>query len=160
LPSWRARLRVIVRDPFGAFARSALIECPRRICVVSPWVCDRDIRVASLGRLAEHAAAHGAALVLVTRPPTSDHHQAAIELIRQLPGGRVFLNPRLHGKLYVCESGKGRGVAVVGSANCTDGSAWLDELGLLVRPERGSQIVHELGSRAVWSLMGASRRRR
>jgi phosphatidylserine/phosphatidylglycerophosphate/cardiolipin synthase-like enzyme len=148
----RARIRVLTRDPFGAFVRATLRERPRRISVVSPWVGDRGLREASLRRLLQHAVERHCGVVLVTRPPVSDGHAAAVELARTAPRGCVYFNSRLHAKLYVCESVDGRGLAVVGSANCTDGSMWLDEFGVLVRPEDGSQIISELGGRVIRSL--------
>jgi hypothetical protein len=150
----RARVRVLGRDPFGQFTQACLRERPRRITVVSPWLTDREVGPASLGRLVAHAEKHGAALMTVTRPPMSRRHHDAIELLQTASRSRVQLNPRLHGKLYVCQSGEHRGVAVIGSANGTGNSAFLDEIALMVRPDRGSPLISELATHGVRALSG------
>lgn len=155
----RARVRVLGRDPFGQFTQACLRERPRRITIVSPWVTDREVRAASLARLVAHAERHGAMIIMVSRPPVSELHRAAIELVRTASRSRVQLNPRLHGKLYVCETGEHRGVAVIGSANGTENSAFLDEIALMVRPDRGSPLIDELATHGVRALSRTRRAR-
>jgi phosphatidylserine/phosphatidylglycerophosphate/cardiolipin synthase-like enzyme len=147
----RARVRIVCRDVFGSFVRAAILERPSRITVISPWLGDPE--TGRFGRVLAHAEEHGAAVLLVTRPPVSPTHSAAIAATAQMPRGRVHLNAKLHAKLYVCESENGRGVAVLGSANGTDRSATLDEIGLIIRADRGSEIITHLGRHAVRELL-------
>jgi hypothetical protein len=153
-------VRLITRDPFGHFTRVCLRERPRRITIVSPWLTDAEVRPSALSRLVAHAERLGAAIVVVSRPPRSELHQNAIDLVKATSRSRVRFNPRLHGKLYVCETGGRRGVAVIGSANGTASSAHLDEIALMVRPDHGSPLIGELASQGVRALSGARRARR
>jgi hypothetical protein len=153
LSAMRARVRVLRTDPFGAFVRAVAREDPRRITIVSPWINDDCDRVVTLAALVRHAVRRRAAIVLVTRPPLTDTHAAAVQIIREAPKSRIYFNQRLHAKLYVCESRHGRGLAVVGSANGTGNSAFLDEIAVLLRPERGSNIISELAGPTVRGLI-------
>lgn len=154
-PAIRARVRIIRSDPFGAFARAAAGQAPRRLTIVSPWINDECDRIVTLAALLRHAERHGAAVVLITRPPTTEPHERAVQLVRSTERSHVYLNPRLHAKLYICESGRGRGIAMVGSANGTGSSAALDEVAVLLRPERGSTIISELAGPTVRGLMAS-----
>jgi hypothetical protein len=142
----------VCRDVFGSFVSAVILENPTRITLISPWLGDPES--GRLGRVLAHAEEHGAAVLLVTRPPVSATHSAAITATASMRRGRVHLNAKLHAKLYVCESVDGRGVAVLGSANGTDRSAALDEVGLIIRPDRGSEIITHLGRHAARSLLG------
>lgn len=152
-----ARVRVVALDPFGAFARAAMRVPPRRLTLVSPWVSADGSRPVTLRRLVEHADAHGSSIVLLTRPPSSEAHAQAVQAVCRARRGHVHFNPRLHAKLYVCESDVGRGLAVVGSANGTTNSSSLDEMAVLLRPERGSNIISELSGPTVRGLMDSRR---
>jgi hypothetical protein len=149
----RARIDIVRADPFGAFARAVARATPRRITIVSPWLNDGCERIVTLGGLVRHAARHHATIVLVTRPPASEAHARAIELVKSEAKSRVHFNPRLHAKLYVCEFGGQAGLAVVGSANGTGNSAFLDEVAVMIRPERESSVISELAGPTVRGLM-------
>jgi hypothetical protein len=151
-----SRVRVITGDPFAAFCRRALVQKPVRLSLVSPWLSPRTDE-ASLTALIEHAARNEATIFLVTRPPTSSAHTAAIELVRSTHRGQVHLNPSLHGKLYICESKGGRGFAVVGSANCTSNSARLDEIAIMLTPHRNSRILSTLTNHGLVALLDDGR---
>jgi hypothetical protein len=130
------------------------------VTIVSPWINDDCVRIVTLAALIRHAARHRAAIVVVTRPPSSETHAAAVKLVQDAPKARVYFNPRLHAKLYVCESRGDRGLAVVGSANGTGNSAFLDEVAILLRPERGSIIITELAGATVRGLINGRVARR
>lgn len=156
----RARVSVLRIDPFGAFARAVARDAPRRITIVSPWISDGCDRIVTLAALVRHAVRRRASIVVVTRHPASETHLRALELISSAPRSSVYFNDRLHAKLYICESGHGGGLAVVGSANGTGNSAFLEEVALLVRPDRGSDIIRELAGPTVRGLMDTRARRR
>ncbi len=153
LSAMTARIHIVREDPFGAFTRAAAREEPSRVTIVSPWVSDDPRRLVTLHTLVRHAVRHDAAIVLVTRPAASEAHQAAIELVQEAGKSRVYLNPRLHAKLYVCESRRSGGLAVVGSANSTANSVFLDEIAVLLRPARGSNIINQLAGPTVRGLV-------
>ena len=151
VPALPARVRVICGDPFSAFVRAASRHRPCRVTIVSPWLSDEG-SAPCLTTLLGHAQRHAATIVLLTRPPSSEPHRRAVDRVREMSSTRVYLNPRLHAKLYVCENAAGRGFAIVGSANATRASSYLDEIALMLRPERGSKIISELSGRVVRQL--------
>lgn len=154
LPASRsARVTVVRSDPFGTFVRAALQLRPRRVILISPWLSEGVGSQAIITTLVEHAVRFDAGLLLVSRPPSSPSHAAVISKVGQAPRSRICLNQRLHAKLYICESSRERGVALIGSANSTLGSLRLDEVALLVRPNRGSRIITELAGPTVRTLM-------
>jgi hypothetical protein len=156
----RARVSILRTDPFGAFARAVARETPRRITIVSPWINDGCDRIVTFAALIRHVVRQRAAIVVVTRAPASEAHQRALDLVQSAPRSRIYFNSRLHAKLYVCECGQDAGLAVVGSANGTGNSAFLDEVAVLVRPERGSNIISELAGPTVRGLMDSRSRKR
>jgi phosphatidylserine/phosphatidylglycerophosphate/cardiolipin synthase-like enzyme len=133
--------------------RAAVRQIPRRLTIVSPWINYESDCELTLSVLIRHAVRNRAAVVVITRPPTSAPHRRAVELVQAAPRSRIYLNPHLHAKLYICESAHGRGFAVVGSANGTISSASLDEVAILLRPEGASSIIRELAGPTVRGLM-------
>jgi hypothetical protein len=152
-PTRRARLTIVRNDPFGTFARAALRRRPRRVVLVSPWLSEHGRRATPLSALLKHCERSASSIVVVTRPPLTRAHANALEMIATVPRSSVHFNAALHAKLYVCDSGAGRGVAVVGSANLSAASASLAEISLMVRPEGRSKIIQELGGPVVRGLM-------
>src|SRR6266516_73180 len=118
----RAFVQVATGDIFGLFAREALQAQPKRLTIVSPWVDPNLSHAPSLNELLDRAAECKASVVLVTRPLETPGQARAIASVLNYERGRVFLDPNLHAKLYICEEADGRGFAVVGSANMTDSS--------------------------------------
>jgi hypothetical protein len=152
----RAFVQVVTGDIFGLFAREALQAQPKRLTIVSPWV-DGDLSHApSLAELLEHAEQCSASVVLATRPLETPSHAHAVASVLNYRRGRVFLEPSLHAKLYVCEEADGRGFAVVGSANMTDSSHRLRELAVVVRPQARSRVLADLGHQAVATLTASA----
>jgi phosphatidylserine/phosphatidylglycerophosphate/cardiolipin synthase-like enzyme len=134
------------------FAREALQARPRRLTIVSPWVDSDLAHTPSLSELLDHAERSKASVVLGTRPLETPRHARAVASVLSYGRGRVFLDPCLHAKLYVCEEADGRGFAVVGSANMTDSSRRLRELAVIVRPQARSRVLADLGYQAVATL--------
>ena len=148
LPWRRATVRVVHGDTLASFADQAVRLSVARLTVISPWLS--FTQGGALWRLVALTLEHGGHLTLVTRPPRDSSDEAAIDAVQRLPRARVICNDRLHAKVYVCETGRaGRGVAMVGSANITDGAQRLLEIGLLVRPYRGSRVLSDLANSAV-----------
>lgn len=152
----RAFVQVVTGDIFGLFAREALQARPRRLTIVSPWVDGELAHTPSLSELLDHAAGMRASVVLATRPLETPAHARAVASVLNYSRGRVFLDPNLHAKLYVCEEADDRGFAVVGSANMTDSSRRLRELAVVVRPQAGSRVLADLGQQALATLTAAA----
>lgn len=148
----RAFVQVVTGDIFGLFAREALQAQPKRLTIVSPWVDASLSHAPSLNELLDHAAKCKASVVLATRPLETPSQARAIASVLNYQRGRVFLDPNLHAKLYLCEEADGRGFAVVGSANMTDSSQRLRELAVIVRPQARSRVLADLGHQAVATL--------
>lgn len=130
----------------------------RRLTLVSPWISYGDDR--PLARLLWRAEHDEAAVVLVTRPATSESHAAAIAAVESSPRGSVFINERLHAKLYVCQEHGAPGFAVIGSANMTSASAQLDELAVVIRPIGPGRLIAGLAGTTASQLARRSRHRR
>lgn len=129
-------------DVLGAFTAAALRARPQRICLVSPWITETDH--GRLRLLAQHVDAHGAELVVVTRPSGSEATRRAMALARSARRHRILTSELLHAKLYVCQEPNGRGVALVGSANMTAGGTRWSEMGVLLRPTAASSLIDDL----------------
>src|SRR5689334_3560484 len=99
---------------------------PRRIEIVSPWLGDGTALV-RLKRLLAHLSRHKARLVLTTRPPDDDAHRAFVEAVEAYERGTVVYRFDLHAKLFVSIESRRDGLAVIGSANASEGSRLLHE---------------------------------
>lgn len=156
--SRRATVEVITSDPFDRFVAELRRSSPTRISIASPWLSDPARGRHSLSRALAHARTRNASVVVVTRPPAAPGHAAAVSLLESSPRTRIHYNNSLHAKLYVCEEGRGRGFAVIGSGNATTAS--LDEVALLVRPIGKSAVVTEIANEIVRHLATRPRVRR
>jgi hypothetical protein len=122
----------------------------RRLTVVSPWVSYSE--ESALPRLLRRSENDAAAFVLVTRAATCESHADAIDAITRSSRGTVFLNERLHAKLFVCQEHGGSGFAVIGSANMTSASPDLDEFAVIVRPLGPSTLIESFAGTSVTQL--------
>jgi phosphatidylserine/phosphatidylglycerophosphate/cardiolipin synthase-like enzyme len=156
----RAFVQVVTGDIFGLFAREALQARPKRLTIVSPWIDPSLSHAPSLIELLDRAAECKASVVLATRPLETPGQARAIASVLNYERGRVFLDPNLHAKLYLCEEADGRGFAVVGSANMTDSSQRLRELAVVVRPQAKSRVLADLGHQAVANLTAKAKEAR
>lgn len=147
----RATVQVVWGDVIARFVAAALRSKPTHICLVSPWLSENDDAQVSV--LLTHARRNRAEVTLVTRPMAVAPESLAALVDRQ-HGARVLISNHLHAKLYVCQEGDGRGVAMIGSANLTAGAVRLAEIGLLVRPLVGSRIIDDL-ARVATTQLGA-----
>jgi phosphatidylserine/phosphatidylglycerophosphate/cardiolipin synthase-like enzyme len=149
---------VLTTDVFGLFVEEVVRLRPRRVEVVSPWLGDGP-DLARVKALLERSARFGASVVLTTRTPDTEAHLAVMDAFAAYPGARIVTNDDLHAKLYVCSDVRGRGVAVVGSANLSRGSQRLDESAVVIRPIANSRVIRDLSGLAA-SVGGGSWERR
>ena len=143
----RATAEPVWGDVLGRFTTAALRSRPIRICLVSPWLTETDY--GRLRHLIRHADAKNAELLVVTRPPSTDLGERAIEMVRSARSPKVLVAKDLHAKMYISQEPAGRGVALVGSANMTAGGTRLAEVGVLLRPFKGSSLIDDLVGIAV-----------
>ena len=138
------------RDVFGVFVDHVERQRPRRVQIVSPWVSDGSA-LPRLSRLLAHLERVGGSLTLTTRPPVSDAEHAFVDRVRAFARAKVVLQPALHAKVLLCETARGGGVAIIGSANATRSSLQLAESAVMIRPLRRSMVLREI-ARVVASL--------
>ena len=141
-PARRATVEPVWGDTLGRFTAAALRSRPIRICLVSPWLTETDH--GRLRLLVRHANAQNAELLVVTRPPSTQPGEQAIEMVRSALTHRVLVSDALHAKMYISQELDGPGVALVGSANMTAGGARLAEVGVLLRPLAESSLIDDL----------------
>lgn len=150
-PGRRALVSVIHdRDVLSVFVDQVEQLRPRRVEIVSPWVSDGSA-LPRLSRLLAHLERVGGSLILTTRPPSTVAEHAFVDRVRAFARARVVLQPALHAKVMLCETARGGGVAIIGSANATRGSLQLAESAVLIRPLRRSKVLREI-ARAIASL--------
>jgi hypothetical protein len=131
-PLRRASVRVLVDDIPGAFADVVLAARIEALTIVTPWITDGAGGCEAFGRIFDWSVTCDARITLITRAPhNNEPHLRAIQALLST-GGRVFLNPDLHAKIFVAEFVSGSRAAVVGSSNLTAGSSDLLETALLV----------------------------
>jgi phosphatidylserine/phosphatidylglycerophosphate/cardiolipin synthase-like enzyme len=149
-PLRRAHVQVVTGDVLARFAAEIVRTRRRlrRVTIVSPWISDKagaDL----FERVLRRVVRDDATLVLVTRPSSSADHSSAISRVENLKRGRVFLNHRLHAKLYLCEQEGEQGFAIIGSANMSASSSGLQELAVIIRPLARDGIIYSIAQAAM-----------
>lgn len=125
-----------------------------RLYFCSPWIRldDQQSQMLVHAVVQEERRGRGPELLVITRPDNRDGAQEALDVFRELRA-TVFLNGRLHTKLYIREPGQSGGypMAIVGSQNLTR-SQYL-ELGIRINAD--SVMVDQLIG-YFWELCNAS----
>lgn len=128
-----------------------------RLYLCSPWIRlnKRQAAMLTSAIIATEQRGDSPELIVITRPSDDDARTApdGTRLLREL-GATIYLNARLHTKLYIREPGRrgGYSMAIVGSQNLTK-SQYL-ELGIRVNAD--SSMVNQLIA-YFWELCNASR---
>ena len=130
-----------------AFVR-ALIDRPgfRRLYICSPWINPSEKDVATLKYAYLSALKQQEdppEIYVILRPPESAPQEAAngVDAFRDL-GAQLFLNPKIHSKLYIREPDRrgGAPMAIVGSQNLTRSK----HLELGIRINGDSRLIDKL----------------
>jgi hypothetical protein len=122
------------------FVRS-LVDQPGvgRLYIASPWINPTERQAAMLRWVASRSSVE---MSVVTRPPgTPGVNVEGVRLFASL-GARIYLNSRLHSKLYIREPGSAGGplIAFVGSQNFT--RSMHEELGIRVSAD--TRLIQQL----------------
>ena len=131
----------------------------RRIYIISPWLSVFDTPASLtfdtfLRRLKDDKTT----LYVVTRPPTEDWHEEAIDLLATTGRANIALVPDLHAKLFTAHTKEGA-FALLGSANFTQQSLANREIGLLVDSHSdGRPVFDELNREAAEIYRSENRR--
>jgi phosphatidylserine/phosphatidylglycerophosphate/cardiolipin synthase-like enzyme len=114
-------VRILTDRVLKAFAELVHAYSDRvyRVWVITPWLSsEEDDEDALLLLLDSMRKSRGCSVVVVTRPPATDQHLAAIRVIRRHASATIYLCASLHTKLYIAEC-DGFRAAVLGSPNFT-----------------------------------------
>jgi hypothetical protein len=130
-----------------------------RIYIVSPWISDfTESASLTFDRLLSRLTHERATAYVVTRPPTEEWHQAAIQRLGETGRANVALVPDLHAKLYTARTDSGS-FALLASANFTQKSLGNRELGMLVNAfSTGRSVVKKLDHEAAEIYRSPGRR--
>jgi len=115
-----SRAKLITRRALRTFAE--LVQAYRqrtfRLWLISPWISFEDENQDSLIVLIDALRDRNCPVVLITRPPASEWHRKAVQLLQENTKLTAFSCPSLHTKLYIAEC-DGFRAALLGSANLT-----------------------------------------
>jgi phosphatidylserine/phosphatidylglycerophosphate/cardiolipin synthase-like enzyme len=115
-----SHVRLLTTAILSAFARLAHANRGRiyRVWLVSPWISTEDSGKDPLLLLLDALRGTTCDLILFTRPPDSNWHREAVDLLRANARTIVYYCRTLHTKLYILEC-DGFRAAVLGSPNLT-----------------------------------------
>jgi len=138
----------LLREGMTTIFIRSLIDRPgfRRLYICSPWVnpSEKDAAVLKYAFLtALKRQEDPPELLVVTRPPelTPPEGRYGLKPFREV-GAQVFLNPRIHSKLYIREPDRhgGLAMAIVGSQNLTRST----HLELGIRVNGDTRLIDQL----------------
>jgi hypothetical protein len=121
----------------------------KRIFIVSPWISElSDPAVLSFDQVLARLTTDTTTAYIVTRPPTEDWHERALQRLGETGRANVALVPDLHVKLFTARTDTGT-FAMLGSANFTQQSLSNREIGVLVNGySEGKRVVRQLDEEA------------
>ena len=122
-------------------------KAARTIVIASPWITGEGSGKGALDTITSLIDRYSIPTYIFTRTPQSQPHNRALVTLGQCSTVEIVLNDNLHAKVYACLAPHPHGFALLGSANLTDGSNHLYEIGLIVLASGGGeQTVKELAA--------------
>lgn len=155
LPTWLSVRTTRVLDLF----LGALAKAPewRQIYIISPWLSLIDSPALPTATFLRKLVDDQATAYVVTRPPSDEWHEKAIEAFGEGKRSNVALLPELHMKLFVAVTTQAT-FAMLGSANFTAQSFANREIGVLVTGTgQGMPVVRQLKYEAAQVYRSKSR---
>jgi hypothetical protein len=144
-----ALIRTGVQHVFNSRLRRAKGQV-NHIILVSPWVSPFEGRAHSMEQLVWHINKYKLRTYVFTRPPVTVLEHTVAAAFDRCPSAEVVVNPHLHAKVYACVAPSPYGFGIVSSANFTESSSQLYELGMLIiGMGAGAQIVDQLSDFAL-----------
>jgi hypothetical protein len=120
------------------------------IILVSPWLSAFEGHPHSVEQLVGHINQYRIRTYIFTRPAATSLENAVIAKLELCQSAEIVVNPHLHAKVYACVGPPPYGFGIVSSANFTDTSSHLYEIGMLiVGMGAGAQIVEQLSDFAL-----------
>ena len=133
-----AVVRNSVQDVFAQRLKRSK-EAARTLVIASPWITSEAPPVNALEIITGVINRYRIPTYIFTRTPRDLAHRRAVDTLCNCSSAEIVLNDNLHAKVYVCLAPSPYGFALLGSANLTDGSSRLYELGLLVLATGGGE---------------------
>ena len=119
----------------------------RTIVIASPWISGEGDGKSAFDTITALIERYRIPTYVFTRTPQNHAHNSALLTLIRCPTVEIVLNDNLHAKVYACLAPHPYGFALLGSANLTDGSNSLYEIGLIVLATGGGeQTVKELAA--------------
>ena len=119
----------------------------KTVVIASPWITSEGAGANTLKTITSVVRRHKIATYVFTRAPQAQAHRRALDTLAECPSVEIILNESLHAKIYACLAPYPYGFALLGSANMTDGSTHMYEIGLIVSSAGGGEeTVRELAS--------------
>ena len=135
-----------VHDVFASRLKRAG-KFARTVVIASPWITSEGPGASSLKTITSVVRRNKITTYVFTRAPQTQAHRRALDALAGCPSVEIVLNESLHAKIYACLAPYPYGFALLGSANMTDGSSHLYEVGLIVSSAGGGEeTVKELAS--------------
>lgn len=119
----------------------------RALVIASPWITGSAAGLQPLNTIAKAIQTHRIPTYVFTRSPQTQSHQDALQTLAACPSTEIVLNEQLHAKIYACLAPYPYGFALLGSANLTDGSKSMHEIGLMIMSGgSGETTIKELAA--------------
>jgi hypothetical protein len=120
------------------------------VILVSPWISPFEGESHSIERLVFYLNKYFIRTYVFMRPPATVGDHAVAAAFTQCPSAEIVVNPYLHAKVYACVGPTPHAFGIISSANFTETSAQLYELGMLVvGMGAGAKIVEQISDFAL-----------
>jgi phosphatidylserine/phosphatidylglycerophosphate/cardiolipin synthase-like enzyme len=122
------QIRIWTGDIPSKFANLLRISDPLNIYISSPWISEFEEAAIDLRAM---LATKKASTIILTRPPQNLETTRFLTRLKKETPTRIYVNRRLHAKVYVIEGARQKYV-VVGSSNFTQEARFNIELAVVI----------------------------
>jgi len=137
------QIRIWTEDIPGRFAELLRMSDPLNIYISSPWISEFEHAPTDLRAI---LARKRASTIILTRPPENFAAKRLLTRLKNETPTRIYVNRRLHAKLFVIEGPRQKYV-VIGSSNFTQEARFNIEFAVVIV---GSDI---LTKRVIYSFL-------
>jgi hypothetical protein len=102
---------------------------PLNIYISTPWISEFENKLIDLRSILKKK---NASTIILTRPPRDKNTESNLLRIKQETRSRIYVNSRLHAKLFVIE-GSSQKFIVIGSSNFTQEARFNIELAVVIK---------------------------
>lgn len=137
------QIRIWTEDIPGRFAQLLRMSDPLNVYISSPWISEFAQTSIDLKAI---LARKRASTIILTRPPADRASNRFLIKLKNETPTRIYVNRRLHAKLYVIEGPRQKYV-VIGSSNFTQEARFNIEFAVVIM---GSDIITK---RVIYSFL-------